>query len=364
MHPSRAFGLCFASLILTSVACGSSNAPAPPPSSGTTEPPLGRGGRILAIDVNEASDGDYDSAFRLARQVGAQAVSLSLPWDSIETAPGEFHPEPDYLAIANLYYPANATPLALMIGPIDTNIRRVPSDLTQHAFDGPRLVERFNQLLAYAFAKLPETDLTVLAIGNEVDVYLGDDSPSCAAYERFFEATSAFARSLRPGLLVGAKATTSGLLGSSRKCMQRINQHSDVILATYYPLRADGSVHDPSVVSEDFSALASLASPKPVYLLEVGYPSSVRLGSSDEQQARFIREVFRAWDAHAEQIPLVTFTWLHDLSVERVDGYLDYYGLRTRNFAAFLGTLGLRSPDGRDKPAFVALRQEASARGW
>ncbi len=35
-----------------------------------------------------------------------------------------------------------------------------------------------------------------------------------------------------------------------------------------------------------------------------------------------------------------------------------------RGFAEYLGTLGLRSHDGRDKQAFEALRRESSARGW
>lgn len=364
MPRERVLAPCLLGLILAGIACGSWPAAASPGPTADLQAPLPRGDRLLSIDVNQASDGDYDSAFQLALQAGAQAVSLSLPWDALETAPGQYGPDPDYLTIANAYYPASDTPLVLTLAPIDTNQLRLPADLSHLAFDDPRLIDRFNRMLADSFSRLPETQLIVLAIGNEIDAYLGGDPGMCAAYEEFFAATSSYARSLRPGLQVGTKATSGGLLGSSRRCLEAINRHSDAILATYYPLKGDFSVRPPSSAYQDFAALASLASGKPVYLLEVGYPSSRILGSSDALQAEFVREVFRAWDAQAGQIRLVNFTWLHDISDEALAGFLDYYGLDSRRFAEFLGSLGLRSHDGRPKLAFLALEQEGAARGW
>jgi hypothetical protein len=326
--------------------------------------PVARGERTLSIDVNEPSDGNYDAAFRLAREVGAQAVSLSIPWDTFEVAPGVFSPEPDFLAIANIYYPATGTSLALTLAPIDTNQLRVPQDLAALSFDDPDMIERFNRALEQALARLPETEIRVLAIGNEIDVYLQGDPAQCAAYASFMAAAAAHARSLRPGLRVGTKATSSGLLGESRTCLEAINRHSDVILATYYPLGSDFSVRPASSPAQDFAALVAAAGSKPVYLLEVGYPSSELLGSSEAQQAEFVRQVFRSWDAEVASIPYLSFTWMHDIPGDSLEGYLGYYGLDSAEFAAFLGTLGLRTRNGRDKLAFRALAQEAAARGW
>lgn len=362
--PHRAFTFGLLGIVLAaSAGCtpAASVSPAPIPPAAN---PLPRGERTLSIDVNESSEGDYDAAFRLAQEVGARSTSLSIPWDSFEVAPGQFSPDPDFLSIANAYYPGHDASLALTLAPIDTNQLRVPHDLAALSFDNPRVIERFNRALEQALARLSNTEVSVLAIGNEIDIYLQGDPVRCAAYASFLASTSAHARSLRPGLKVGTKATTAGLLGESRDCLQAINQSSDVILATYYPLGPDGLVRSPSSPAVDFAALADGAGLKPVYLLEVGYPSSERLGSSEAQQAEFVRQVFQAWDAQAASIPYVSFTWMHDISDDALRGYQDYYGLDAAPFAAFLATLGLRSRDGRDKPAFLALAQEAAARGW
>jgi hypothetical protein len=363
-HPPRAFTFGLLGVVLGISACSTPPAISPADQVPPATTPVPRGERTLSIDVNEPSDGNYDAAFRLAREAGAQSISLSIPWDSFEVAPGQFSPDPDYLSIANAYYPGYDASLALTLAPIDTNQLRVPQDLAALSFDDPHMIERFNRALELALARLSETEVSVLAIGNEIDVYLQGDPVRCADYASFLAATSAHARSLRPGLKVGTKATTGGLLGESRDCLGAINQSSDVILATYYPLGPDFSVRSPSSPAEDFAALADLAGAKPVYLLEVGYPSSERLGSSEAQQAEFVRQVFRAWDAQAASIPYVSFTWMHDIPDDALQGYLVYYGLDSAAFADFLGTLGLRSRDGRDKPAFLALAQEAAARGW
>ena len=363
-YSQYAFIFALLGFVLGASACSAPAASDPPAPVLPAVTPVARGERTLSIDVNEPSDGNYDAAFRLAREVGTQSVSLSIPWDSFELEPGQFSPDPDYLSIANVYYPGYDTSLALTLAPIDTNQLRVPQDLAALSFDDPQMIERFNRALEQALARLPETEVSVLAIGNEIDIYLQGDPAQCAAYASFLAATSAHARSLRPGLTVGTKATTGGLLGESRDCLQAINQSSDVILATYYPLGPDFAVRSPSSPAADFAALVDLAGSKPVFLLEVGYPSSERLGSSEAQQAEFVRQVFRAWDAQAASIPYLSFTWMHDIPGDSLQGYLGYYGLDSAEFAAFLGTLGLRSRDGRDKPAFLALAQEAAARGW
>ena len=41
-----------------------------------------------------------------------------------------------------------------------------------------------------------------------------------------------------------------------------------------------------------------------------------------------------------------------------------YYCLKDKGFASFLGTLGLRTYDGKDKEAFVTLGEEVKKRDW
>jgi hypothetical protein len=47
-----------------------------------------------------------------------------------------------------------------------------------------------------------------------------------------------------------------------------------------------------------------------------------------------------------------------------VKDFEKYYGSSNRSFAEYLGSLGLRTYIGKDKPAFKTLIEEAKARGW
>jgi len=362
------------SLLAAGLACGERGdepMPVPVPASELTPsaiepPPAPRGERLLGIDVTQAEDGDYDAAMDIVQSVGAEVVSLSLFWDDIETQPGEYAPTPNWLEIANAYYPARDVKLSLVISVIDTNNKRLPADLADAPFDDPAVIGRFKGLLDYVFSQIPDLEITSLAIGNEIDGYLGADPSLWRQYQTFYEAASAHARAMRPDLPVGTKATFAGLTGYARERLQELNRSSDVIMVTYYPLNDDFTVKDPSVVAADFEALIAVYPDRPIYVLEAGYPSSADCGSSEPKQAAFVRQLFRAWDAHASQIQLLFFTWLTDLPHSSVGDLTDYYAVSDNRFAEFLRTLGLRtySGSGSDKQALRALEAEAKARGW
>lgn len=359
-----ALALCV--LIAASIACAGEVEGGTP--LGSTEGPAAavapRGARLLGIDVSQAPGEGYDQAFHTARQVGMQFTSLSLAWDDLEPRPGEFATEPNWLAAADLYYPAQSTPLALTLAPIDTNRIRLPADLQGRPFDDPQVIARFERLLDHVMMQIPDVELAVLAIGNEVDAALGADPDAWASYRTFFEAAAAHTRRVSPGVRVGVKVTMGGLLGETRELALALNARSDIILVTYYSLESDFGVRSPLVVHDDLAALVGVYPGRPIGLLEAGYPSSEVLGSSEERQAEFARQIFRAWDAQAEQIALLNFTWLTDASQESVEAWERYYGLSDRRFAAYLASLGLRRANGQPKPALDVLAAEAHARGW
>ncbi len=60
--------------------------------------------------------------------------------------------------------------------------------------------------------------------------------------------------------------------------------------------------------------------------------------------------------AHPVRMPLVTLVWLHDISAAEVADYGRYYACGSDCFARNLGSLGLRTHDGTDKPGFALLR--------
>ncbi len=322
-----------------------------------------RGTRQIIIDLNEAEGESFSETLAAAQGVGASGSNLSVAWDELETAPGVYEPTIDFLAIAESYFPAVNIPILLMIGPIDTNVERLPSDLKGKALDDPEVIDRYKKLLDHVFTKIPTLALDGIALGNEVDVYLGADTAAWGAYTRLYEAAAAHVRTIRPNLPIGVKVRLEGLTGPFATQATRLNQGSDVILATHYPL-TDGRVHPPSGIRTDFAALVARYPNRPIRLAELGYPSSSTNGSSEQMQADFIRESFAAWDEQIDHITAISFSIMSDRSQAEVEEYGRYYGLDEISFLEFLRTLGLRNHDGTPKPAFTQLGKEAEKRGW
>ncbi len=358
--------------ILVTLACGESGGITPTPSREleTSPSPPGnakpKGERILEIHINEAEDGDYDQAVEKAKTAGAESVSLSVFWDEIETAPGIYQPDPNYLEIANLYYPAQGLKVSLVISVLDTTETRLPSDLEGKTLDDSEVISRFNDLLEYVKTQIPDLQLSSLAIGNEIDSVLGEDPEAWQAYRTFFRKTSQHARRLWPEVPVGTKLTFEGLTGPMQEDAQALNLNSDVVMVTYYPLASDFMVQAPDVVHDDLKGLIRIYPQKMIHITEIGYPTSAVNDSSPEKQAAFIREIFAAWDQHADHIPLLSYSWLTDLPQKAVPDLQRYYSLSDPTFGEFLRTLGLRTypGGGKDKPGYQVLQAEAEVRGW
>lgn len=313
--------------------------------------------RILMIDVNYASDNDYDAAIELALSCGMQATSLSLQWDQIEVSPYEYQDPYGYLEISNVYYPAFNISLALMIGPIDTVANRMPKDLQGKAFDDPEVVTRYQQMIDFVFSKIPDVHLVSFSIGNEVDVYLNSEN-KWDEYTEFFRQTKQHVNNLVPYVPVGVKATFGGHTQSAQSELENLNQYSDAVFVTYYPLKANFHVKDPSVIPSDFNQIVSLYPQKEIYLLEAGYPSGFEIiESSEEKQSEFITQVFESWDTYSSQIRLINFVWLHDISEETLEEYRQYYGSSNPGFLEYLATLGIRHYEGAAKSAYMTLKK-------
>lgn len=364
--------LTLTALFLLMLACGESGdlpkSTPTDPGTGSLQPgdALPKGERILEMHLNESENGNFDQSVEKAKSAGAESASLSVFWDDIETAPGVYNPDPNYLDIANAYYPAQNLQVSLVISVLDTTEIRLPDDLEGKALDDPEVINRFIDLLDYVAGQIPDLELTSLAIGNEIDGVLGADRESWQAYEAFFTSAAEHTRTLWPDVPVGSKITLEGLTGHIANASQSLNQSSDVIMVTYYPLRENFTVRDPRVIHENLDRLTSLYPDRKIYITEIGYPTSKVNGSSLRKQAEFIRETFAAWDDHADQIPVLSYSWLTDLSQNSVREYEAYYGLSDPAFSEFLRTLGIRTypGSGEDKPGYQSLKDETGTRGW
>ncbi|MCB9771114.1 MAG: glycosyl hydrolase 53 family protein [Candidatus Omnitrophica bacterium] len=328
--------------------------------------PVGKGQRLLGVEINPANDGNYDQAFAKAREAGCEVVSLSINWDDFEKAPGKFGMEPNFLQIANQYYPSKKTKISLVIRPLDTNGRHFPKDLVGKSFSDPQVTSRFAAFLDYVFSQVKDVDIIGVSIGNEIDVPLAKNIGEWIEYGKFFYMAVVHIKQKYPHLKVGTTTTMYGITKQYVEEIKAVNSVADVIYVTYYPMSEDFFVKDPKIMTKEIGALVALYPKKLIYIGEIGYPSSPVLKSSLLKQQEFIRQSFLAWDRYAANISYMSFLWLHDPTVTQVQYFKKYYGISDKNFVAYLATLGLRQGEGAgtDKPAFDTFKQEAKARGW
>jgi len=157
----------------------------------------------------------------------------------------------------------------------------------------------------------------------------------------------------------------TGPLGQDRARLLSLMAHTNVVGVTYYPLDADDSMLDPAFVDLHFGMLRDTFPGKSSNFYPIGYPPRTTLGGSEALQAAFVSRAFQAWDTYADAIKLVDLTRLHDRPPSEVDATASRFGQSGANFAAFIGSLGLRSHAGGgvDKLAMPRLVEEAAARG-
>jgi hypothetical protein len=309
-------------------------------------------------------DNDYEQAFTIVQRLGVQEVGLTLDWRDIEVHP-KIYRNP-YLKIANDYYPPKKAAVDLTIRPVSTNVKSVPDDLAQLPFSDARLISRFEALMDFVLSQTSQLTLSSIVIGSECDLYLKRDGTQWKQYTVFCKAIAKYLRTRKPGVKIAFEATYPGLVGSCKEELKALNQFSDLVGVSYYPIGPDFTVKDPAIVRENFQTITTIYPNQQLYFYQLGYPSSTILNSSEEKQAQFVKEVFAAWDLYAGQIGKINFISLTDSSDQEVASQSQYYGLNHPRFNEFIRTLGLRRypRSGEDKPALLTLQQEARARGW
>jgi hypothetical protein len=328
----------------------------------TADPPLPKKSRQLAIDVTEMRGGNYDDAFKIAKAAGIDRIGLFLSWNVLEPSPQKF--DGTLLDIAAAYYPAHEIKIDLTLTVINTNHLDTPSDLLNRSFSDPVVIDRFKKLINFVFTKLKPEQLASLNIGSEYDKFLGTDQNKWMEFGIFYKSARDHLKSKWPSVVIATETTYDGITGPTRDAIKEINKISDRIGISYYGTQSNADVIDPKKVHEAFDTVCSIFPGKKIYFYQFGYPSSNVLKSSTLKQKEFVEESFLAWDRHADQVELVDYTWLHDHSPESVDKILKIYNFFDPKFREFIATLGLRTYTGEDKPAFIALKKEAKARGW
>jgi len=264
-----------------------------------------------------------------------------------------------------VYYPKKSK-IALYVRAVDTASKMVPADLETVPFTDRKMAKRYVKMIDWVFTQIPDVELLFLSVGDEIDLMMGDDQELYRDFGLFLKTVKEEIKKKHPDLRVGFTATLYGLIEKVPEELKAVNQYSDAIFVSYYPVDEKLGVKEPSVVAADYDSLVRKYPGRTIYIEQTGYPTSLFLKSSEAKQREFIRETFGAWDRHASQIKYISFAWLTDLPQTSLDAYKVYYGTSDKNLLEFLRTLGLRtySGSGQDKEAFRAVQAEAKARGW
>ena len=303
----------------------------------------------------------YLEAFALARSAGANGQFSSYTWSELEPGVGDYA----LLNFSDAMEKAEDEDLTVMVGlqVINTVARAVPSDLDDQAWNSANMISRMHALLDQLIP-LMRGRVAYISIGNEVNGYFtGIHASELAAYTSFYEDAVGYLDTNLPEVAVGVTVTADALLGANATTWYNLNNNSDVVIATYYPLEADFTVKPADQPLSDFPALIQFADGRPLVLQEVGYPASTVLGSSETSQAEFVGHVFSAWIDSDGAIPFLNLFLLHDISDDLVDELVDYYAVDSVNFREYLATLGVRHTNSDEKEAWSALLEAAADAG-
>lgn len=303
---------------------------------------------IASLAGTLPASGDYGAVLAAIDGIGAQATSLSVYWDDLQSD-GVYLAEPDWPAIAQVVYPPRDLGIQLTFSVIDTLSDRRPPELQSLAWDDPINIQRFIEVAQEALVRMPDVMLVSIAIGNEVDGHLfGKDVD---AYARFFEKAREGIRAVRPDTPVSVKVTWSGF--RDRPDIRALAQIGDVISLTWYPMNEAFEFLAPEDALAELPAMAALAD-GPWELAEVGYSSNGCGASSETTQKIFHTGLSRAALSYPD-LRLVQRVWSHDISRAEVTAYAEYYQSDAACFQSFLGSLGLRTRRDEAKPAFDDL---------
>jgi hypothetical protein len=159
----------------------------------------------IGINVPDASPEARQAALDTVRRTGATFFALELSWSAAEPRPREYRLD-EVTRAARLLRQSGAT-LHLSIPLVTESARDVPGDLTDTAFDDPKLSLRLGRLLDALTPVL--LDVQTLSLGDAADTYFADKPDELRAYRRLFDGAVQFLQKKAPRLLVGVTTAAS-----------------------------------------------------------------------------------------------------------------------------------------------------------
>jgi hypothetical protein len=270
----------------------------------------------FASDPQQSLDVQAVRAAVSALSIGAVTLPLAERWDQLSGATGS-----PRLATWNRLdamtkpFRDRGDNLALCIDIVDREQAAWPFATELEGVEATSAIER---TIDEVYARY-SSYLTHLCFGYELDRYLAaaseDDATRLLAFLRHAVDYASRHPLRATKTLIGSAVRFQALLGRVDSLPELLL--GDEVVAVYDPLDADASLKPPASVVDDLTAalenLKATGVRRQLTLFDVGYPSSVDLGSSEAQQKAFYEALFGLLDGRRDDF-----------------GFLGVYGLGDR----------------------------------
>jgi hypothetical protein len=318
---------------------------APPP------PPAPSLGVALNLEAS-ASPAERQDAVEAVRRTGASFFELTLSWSQAEPSPRRYVLE-DLVRTARLLRQSGAT-LQLDLPLVTEMARDVPKDLTDVAFDDPKLSLRLGRLLDALGPAL--LDFQTMSLGEAADAYFAERPDELRAYRRLFDGAVGFLKKKYPHLLVGV-TTLAPTESPAPEVAALLHQRSPLLLYIYCPFVRGKPFEQrpPEDLDRDWERLLQGSEGRPIAFPVVSYSSSAENGSSPARQAEFVQRLRRFVSrADGRRLLFARYVALRDTRAETTPAEATGSSVRDARRTAFLSFRGLETASGDPKPAWLA----------
>jgi hypothetical protein len=297
----------------------------------------------------DGTDGEAVLAAVSALSAGSSTLPLYVTWSDLSTASGGLIPS----ALTSLDaltepYRERGKKAALCLGIVD---RALPAWPFTDALDSDAATSAVERTIDELLARYGDV-LSHLCFGYEVDRYLaGATVDESVRFSQLLERAVAHVRAAKlPGLAVGIAVTLEAVASSALVLDLVPLKLGHEVVATYDPLREDGSLKRPETAGDELAAaLDQLPEVEggrlPLALFEAGYPADTSIDSSEQAQRLFFEALFSTLDARTEELSFIGLFGLGDRSTATCDAEARSYGDAAHRAARSLArcSIGLRA---------------------
>jgi hypothetical protein len=194
--------------------------------------------------------------------------------------------------------------------------------------------------------------------GNEIDGYFDRHPDEIGDFVRLYDLVATRVHEAAPGVKVSSSVQFGGI-DKLNGPLQALNERFEFLMLTYYPMKGDFTVQDPSAPLRDLPRMKTAANGRQVVLQEIGYPTGAANNSNEDLQAQFFRNVFGEMRKDPRTFVAGSVFLMADLRDKFARNLASYYGINGHEpFRAFLQTLGLFDGSGRPKKSWSVFQSE------